>query len=56
MGVERTSKELIVQPVLEPPCVGDPGVALLDAACSFTPVCITLSAIKAARAGGDRRR
>lgn len=49
VGVERISKELIIQPVLEPPCVGDPGVVLLDAACGFTPVCTSLSAIREAR-------
>lgn len=47
--VDRISKELIIQPVLKPPCVGDPGVVLLDAACGFTPVCTSLSAIRAAR-------
>lgn len=52
VGVERISKEFVVQPVLEPPCVGDPGVVLLDAACGFTPVCTTLSAIRAARGSG----
>lgn len=49
VGVERISKELIIQPVLEPPYVGDSGVVLLDAACGFTPVCTSLSAIRAAR-------
>lgn len=52
VGVERISKEFVVQPVLEPPCMGDPGVVLLDAACGFTPVCTTLSAIRAARGSG----
>lgn len=51
-GGERTSKELIAQPVLEPPCMGEPVVVLLDAVCSFTSVCITLSAIGAARGSG----
>ncbi|OBS81644.1 hypothetical protein A6R68_20191 [Neotoma lepida] len=53
-GCERTSEGLIARSVLEPPCVREPGVILLDAACNFTPVLITLSDIVAARAVGDR--
>lgn len=51
-SADRISKELIIQPVLEPPYVGDPGVVLLDAACGFTPVCTSLSAIREARGSG----